>query len=86
MDATSRNDLREMNELNFARFDAKLEQRVAEIHARIDKVAAELNAKIDTVAAGLREYVERRIGEQSRWLVAGWVTLMAAVIGLWFRG
>jgi hypothetical protein len=29
VDATYRLDLRELNELNFARFDAKLEQRIA---------------------------------------------------------
>jgi hypothetical protein len=31
VDATYRNDLRELNELNFARFDAKLDQRLAEL-------------------------------------------------------
>ena len=31
VDATYRGELRELNELNFARFDAKLEQRVAEL-------------------------------------------------------
>ena len=34
VDLTYRTDLRELNELNFARFDAKLEQRLAEL--RID--------------------------------------------------
>jgi hypothetical protein len=34
VDATYRTDLRELNELNFARFDAKLEQRVAELDAK----------------------------------------------------
>ena len=33
VDATYRSDLRELNELNFARFDAKLEQRLAELGA-----------------------------------------------------
>jgi hypothetical protein len=36
VDSTYRADLRELNELNFARFDAKLEQRLAEL--RIDLV------------------------------------------------
>ena len=31
VDATYRADLRELNELNFARFDAKLEQRLAQV-------------------------------------------------------
>jgi hypothetical protein len=31
VDLTYRTDLRELNEMNFARFDAKLEQRLAEL-------------------------------------------------------
>jgi hypothetical protein len=31
VDDTYRTDLRELNELNFARFDAKLEQRLAQV-------------------------------------------------------
>jgi hypothetical protein len=37
MDATYRSDLREINELNFARFDAKLEQRLAEVRTALEK-------------------------------------------------
>lgn len=33
VDLTYRTDLRELNELNFARFDAKLEQRLADLRA-----------------------------------------------------
>ena len=33
VDATYRSDLREINELNFARFDAKVDQRIAELRA-----------------------------------------------------
>src|SRR5216117_2729671 len=35
VDDTYRADLRELNELNFARFDAKLEQRIAELRAEL---------------------------------------------------
>lgn len=37
VDATYRSDLRELNELNFARFDAKLEQRLAELESRLTR-------------------------------------------------
>ena len=37
VDATYRSDLRELNELNFARFDAKLEQRLAQLERRLTK-------------------------------------------------
>jgi hypothetical protein len=36
VDLTYRADLRELNELNFARFDARLEQRLAEL--RVDLI------------------------------------------------
>src|ERR1019366_8334798 len=46
VDAAYRSDLRELNELNFARFDAKLEQRAAELSARMDQRFGELSAKV----------------------------------------
>lgn len=63
VDATYRSDLKELNELNFSRFDAKLEQRMAELRAAI----------------------ERRLGEQTRWLFGAWAIVLASTIGLWFR-
>lgn len=42
VDATYRADLRELNELNFARFDAKLEQRVAQLEQRLAELEARL--------------------------------------------
>ena len=35
VDATYRTDLRELNELNFARFDAKVGERLAELESRL---------------------------------------------------
>lgn len=96
VDATYRADLRELNELNFARFDAKLEQRVAQLDAKIEQRIAELRtefaqqltqritelaSRIDQMEAKL----ERRLGEQTKWLLAAWGVLLASVIGLWFR-
>jgi hypothetical protein len=67
VDGTYRADLRQLNELNFARFDAKLEQRVAELHAKldakIDRVATELNGRIDRVAAELNPTIDRVTAE-----------------------
>ena len=37
VDTTYRSELREQNEMNFARFDAKLEQRLAELKAELIK-------------------------------------------------
>jgi uncharacterized small protein (DUF1192 family) len=42
VDANSKSDLRLLNEANFARFDAKLDQRVAELRGEIHALKAEL--------------------------------------------
>jgi hypothetical protein len=47
VETNSRSDLREINELNFARVDAKLEQRFAEQDARIERRFAELEIRIE---------------------------------------
>jgi len=46
VDATYRTDLRELNELNFARFDAKLEQRVAELRAELETKLGGLETRL----------------------------------------
>ena len=46
VDATYRSDLRELNELNYARFDAKLEQRIAELKAEFNSRITELRAEM----------------------------------------
>src|SRR5438128_12368111 len=56
VDATYRADRRELIELNFARSDAKLEQRLAELDAKWERRIAEL--RIDTV----REIGEAKSG------------------------
>ena len=53
VDATYRADLRELNELNFGRFDAKLEQRLAELDAKWGTRWTELDAKLDRRLAEL---------------------------------
>ena len=46
VDATYRSDLRELNELNFARFDAKVEQRWAQMEAKFEQRFAQMDAKL----------------------------------------
>jgi len=74
VDASYRAELRDLNELNFARFDAKLEQRVATLEANLKEAMALLEAKF-----------ERRLGEQIRWLFLAWASLLIPIIGLWMR-
>jgi hypothetical protein len=49
VDLTYRADLRELNELNFARFDAKLEQRLAQL--RVDLIRSMFGFWVTTLMA-----------------------------------
>ena len=51
VDATYRADLRELNEINFARFDAKLEQRLAELRAELVKELADVKSGLKWMLA-----------------------------------
>jgi hypothetical protein len=57
VDATYRADLRELNELNFARFDAKLEQRVAELDAKVARGILEVQTALQETKAELIKWM-----------------------------
>jgi hypothetical protein len=63
VDATYRFDLRELNELNFARFDAKLEQRVAELRADMEGRFARFDAKFEHSIAALDANIDLRLAK-----------------------
>lgn len=77
MDATYRADLRELNELNFARFEAKLEQRVAELRAEIRAGLAGVEARLEARMAAL----ETRV---LKWMFVFWVGQAATTVALVF--
>ena len=84
LDATYRADLRELNELNFARFDAKLEQRLATLDAAWQGRWTQLDAKLEQCLAELRvELVKELAGVKSglKWMLAFWAPTALAVIG-----
>jgi hypothetical protein len=55
VDATYRSDLREVNELNYARFDAKLEQRFAQSDAKLEQRFAQSDSKLELRLISLRD-------------------------------
>ena len=84
VDATYRADLRQLNELNFARFDAKLEQRLAELDAKWGGRWTQLDAKLEQRLAEFRvELVKELAGVKSglKWMLAFWAPTALAVIG-----
>ena len=83
VDESSRKELRELNELNFARFDAKLEQRVAEINGRISAMATK--AELASMKAELTDTLAERFAAQNRFLYLAMAMQLAATLGLWLR-
>ena len=62
VDLTYRTEVRELNELNFARFQARLEQEIARLDNRIDKFEFSVDAKLDRLRA-----------ELIRWMFLFWI-------------
>lgn len=69
VDATYRSDLKEMNESNFARFDAKLDARFAGFEARFAQFEASVSTKM-----------EQGFKDQARFMLLGWGTTIAAIL------
>ena len=86
VDATYRSDLRELNELNFGRFDAKLEQRLTELDAKWLVRWAQLDAKVAALGDTLRKELAQSVGELKsgllRWMFGFWVATALTLIGL----
>ena len=97
VDATYRADLRELNELNFQRFDAKLEQRIAELHAKLERRISQLDSKFEQRLselrvslvqglADLRADFQRDLGQTqtalTRWMFVQWMGTLVPLAGL----
>jgi hypothetical protein len=90
VDATYRSDLKEMNESNFARFDAKMDARFAQFDARMDARFTKMDARFsqydvrfaqfDVKFAELRVDLQRGFVAQSRFMLLGWGTVLATMI------
>ena len=86
VDATYRSDLRELNELNFARFDAKLEQRLAELSARFDIKLAQQVAELRSEMREGFARVDQRLAELetrlTKRLFGFWIAQATTTVGL----
>jgi hypothetical protein len=79
-------DLRELNELNFARFDAKLEQRLAELDSKWGGRWAALDAKLEQrlaeLKAELRVEIQAARADLVKWMFAFWAPTALALATL----
>src|SRR5436190_5129882 len=63
VDTTYRSEFRDLFDVNFARFDAKLEQRIAELRAELHTGLGELRAELRTELGELRAELHTELGE-----------------------
>jgi hypothetical protein len=80
VDATYRTELRELNELNFARFEAKLEQKLAELRTEIRTGAADLRTEMQGGLAKFEGSLARLEGSLAR-LEGGLLARIAMAAG-----
>jgi len=85
IDSSYRSELRELNELNFARFDAKLEQRVVELDAKLAQGLATLEARLEQRIAELRAESHTGLAAQEtkliRWTFVFWAGTTLTILG-----
>ena len=75
VDLTYRSEFRELFEVNFARFDAKLEQRIAELRAELHTEIADLRGEFTQALTAL----ETRL---IRWMFLFWVGTIGTMVAL----
>src|SRR5438876_9398471 len=85
VDATYRADLRELNELNFARFDAKLEQRLAELDTKWGSRWSQFDTKLEQLGSSLRVEIHAARADTVKWMFVFWAPTAIAVIDLLLR-
>ena len=88
VDATYRSELKALNELNFQRFDAKLDQRLAEfktqiaqqltqLEVRFEQRFGQLETKVEKRFVRLEAQLEKRLADQDAKLAKGLTDLDA---------
>jgi hypothetical protein len=77
VDATYRSELRKLNELNYTRFDAKLEQRIAELRAEMQVGFSNADTKLERRLAQLETRLTKR-------MFGFWIAQAATTAGLVF--
>lgn len=89
VDATYRSDLRELNELNFARFEAKLDQRIAELRSDMERRFVMVDARFETLESRLigrlEVMLERQRASVAKWLLGTMLAALGSLLAVLLR-
>jgi CRP-like cAMP-binding protein len=94
VDLSYRADLERLNELNFQRFDAKVDQRFAQADAKLEQRLgdfriemegrfARIEVAIERQGSALRDQIASSRNGLMRWMFAFWATAVLAILGLY---
>ena len=78
----SRAELRELNDLNFARIESKFESMSARIDSKFETMSARFDGKLEAMSAGLETKMEHRFADLLKWSFVFWVGAVAAIAAL----
>jgi hypothetical protein len=82
VDATYRQELREQNDLNWARVEARFGQVEARLDARLDGLRAEFHQELTGLRSDLDIGLERLRSDLLKWMFLFWTGTALTVIGL----
>ncbi|MGH7704071.1 MAG: hypothetical protein ACREMO_13330 [Gemmatimonadales bacterium] len=82
VDLAYRVELRELNDRNFARFEAKLEQRLAEVKSELRREISDLRGEMQAGFASMRAEMAAMRADIIKWMFLFWAGTALTVIGL----
>ena len=82
VDLAYRNERREQNDRNFARFEAKLEQRLAEVKSELLREISDLRGEMHSGFASMRDEMAAMRADIIKWMFLFWAGTALTVIGL----
>ena len=82
VDATYRADLRELNELNFARFEASMKQQMAELAVKLDQHISGTRTNMTELETRLDRRITSTRADLIKWMFAFWIGTLAPLAGL----
>ena len=82
VDSDYRSELERLNDANWARFEARLEQRATELEARINGVETRLGARIDRLEAKMEQRFAEMKAEMLKWMFLFWLGTIGIALGM----
>jgi hypothetical protein len=75
----ARQELRELNELNFSRFDARMGERMAVLEQKFNERFSALDQKFSERLSGVEQKIAAVDARLFRWMIGLWIVTLSAM-------